>query len=112
MIDRSVFLPTLFTDPRKQPLVVAPEYRKIDTSFAPPVTIAELRRGTDGRWADQMFGRRDWRGMGYYWAHWPKYYDNVLIIEANESVNPDPSRLEPVGSGSFFTVYRVKNRHP
>lgn len=112
VIDRSVFLPTLFTDPRKQPLLVTPAYRKIDTNFAPPVTPSGLRLGAGGRWAQDKYGRRDWRGMSYYWAYWPKHYDKVLMIETNESANPDPSRLEPVGSGSFFTVYQVKGRQP
>lgn len=112
VIDRSVFLPTLFTDPRKQPLVVKPAYRMIDTPFAPPVSILDMQQGTDRRWADQMYGRRDWRGMGYYWAHWPRHYDRVLVIETQEAVNPDPNRLQPLGSGSFFTVYRVKDAQP
>ncbi len=109
VIDRSVFLPTLFTDPRKQPLVVKPDYHKIDTPFAPPIPVSDLQQGAGGRWADEAYGRRDWRGMGYYWAHWPRHYDRVLVIETQESVNPDPSRLEPLGSGSYFTVYRVKD---
>ena len=111
VIDRSVFLPTLFTDPSKQPLVVTSQYRDIDTPFAPPVTFTDLRSGADGRWSDQMFGQRDRRGSKYYWAHWPRIYDTVLILETKSLGNPDPHRLKSVNSGSFFSVYHIQNRH-
>lgn len=109
VIDRSVFLPTLFTDPRKQPLLVTPEYRDRDTPFAPPVSFTGLRQGVDKRWSNRMFGRRSWRGSTYYWAHWPQYYDNILILETKSLGNPYPHRLNNMHSGSFFSVYDIQN---
>lgn len=112
VIDRSVFLPTLFTDPRKQPLLVTHEYRKIDTPFAPPVSLTGLRQGADRRWSDRMFGRQDSRGSKYYWAHWPRHYDNVLFLETKSPGNPDPHRLNTLHTGSFFSIYAVQGRRP
>ena len=38
VLDRGVFLPTLFTDPAKQPIVAAPELKEIDTPVGWPIS--------------------------------------------------------------------------
>ena len=107
VIDRSVYLPILFTDPEKQPLVAHPRYRYFNTPYGNPVPDHDLRRGADRLWAGRMFARTDPHGRHYYWAHWPSFYDYVVVFWTERRGNPVPRHLSLVKSGSFFDIYRV-----
>ncbi|MEJ2120514.1 MAG: hypothetical protein P8Z76_07335 [Alphaproteobacteria bacterium] len=110
VIDRSVYLPTMFTDPEKQPLVTTSRYHYFDTPYGHPVVDHDLRRGADRLWAERMFARRDPRGRKYYWAHWPSFYDYVVVFWAERHGNPAPRHLDLVKNGSFFDIYKVARR--
>lgn len=107
VIDRSLFLSFLFTDREKQPLTVTPRYRFMDTPFAHPMPLLHLRRGADPAWSDRMFARRDERGRVYYWAHWPKLFDYLLVFDRGKHVNPMPRHLTAVRKGSYFAIYKI-----
>ena len=107
MIDRSLFLPFLFTDREKQPLAVTPRYHFTDTPFGRPLTLTKLRRGADLAWSERMFARRDERGRKYYWAHWPKLFDYVLVYDRGKHDNPMPRYLKVARKGSYFAIYKV-----
>ncbi len=107
VIDRSLFLPILFTDPEKQPLIVTPRYRFMDTPFDHPMPLSDLRRGADPAWADRMFARRDERGRTYYWAYWPKLFDYLLVYDWGKHENPMPRYLNSVRKGSYFAIYKI-----
>jgi hypothetical protein len=107
VIDRSLFLSFMFTDREKQPLTVTPRYRFIDTPFAHPMRLFELRRGADAAWSERMFARRDGRGRQYYWAHWPKLFDYLLVYDRGRHINPVPRYLSLVRKGSYFAIYKI-----
>ena len=107
VIDRSLFLSFVFTDREKQPLTVTPRYRFMDTPFARPMPLIELERGADPAWSDRMFARRDGRGRQYYWAHWPKLFDYLLVYDRGRHRNPVPRYLKMGRKGSFFAIYKV-----
>lgn len=112
VIDRSVYLPSLFTDPQKQPLVARPRYRYFDTPYGNPVPDHNLKRGADQSWAGRMFARRDPHGRNYYWAHWPNFYDYVIVFWSERRGNPVPRHLSLVKRGSFFDIYKVVPGRP
>ena len=102
VVDRSAFVPTLFTDPAKQPVRAAPGRVAMDTKFGAPIELALLVESAHGGQA--VAGGA---GMQPFWEDWPRRYDYVLITHFGATGNPLPGRLAPVHAGSFFDIYRV-----
>ncbi|MDH5411315.1 MAG: hypothetical protein OEY16_08010, partial [Alphaproteobacteria bacterium] len=102
VLDRSVFLPTLFTDPAKQPVVAAPELREIDTPVGWPISVGGLRAWADPAvfdWFDGDIQRGDQRHYGYMWQD---RFDYVVLVHGDDAENPVPELLAPVIVGSYF----------
>ncbi len=107
VLDRSVFLPTLFTDPVKQPVVAAPELRDMDTPVGVPVSLGGLRAWADPSvfdWFDGEFQIGDQRHYAYMWQD---RFDYVVLLHGTDPGNPVPELLAPVSAHSYFTIYRV-----
>jgi hypothetical protein len=102
VIDRAAFLPTLFTDPAKQPVHAAPSRAAMDTEFGAPIELALLVDSAHG--GEAVAGGV---GMNPYWKDWPRRYDYVLITHFGAAGNPLPELLAPIHQGSFFDFYRV-----
>jgi hypothetical protein len=102
VVDRSAFVPTLFTDPAKQPIRAAPARATMDTEFGAPIELALLVDSAHGGGA--VAGGV---GMKPFWVDWPRRYDYVLITHFGATGNPLPNLLSPVHEGSFFDIYRV-----
>ena len=102
VVDRSAFVPTLFTDPAKQPVRAAPARAAMDTEFGAPIELALLVDSAHG--GDTVAGGV---GMKPFWQDWPQRYDYVLITHFGATGNPMPDLLAPVHEGSFFDIYRV-----
>lgn len=107
VIDRSVFLPTLFTDRTAQPVHATAAYEAIDTPFGSPITPELLRIGADPDKAARLAGARLPTGERIYWANWPKNFDFLLYVHFGTGENPMPERLRRVHAGSFFDIYRI-----
>jgi len=107
VLDRSAFVPTLFTDPAKQPVRAAPAREAMDTEFGAPIELALLVDAANG--GNQVKG-----GVGIkpFWNDWPQRYDYVLITHFGANGNPLPDLLKPIREGSFFTIYRVRRPAP
>lgn len=103
VIDRSAFVPTLFTDPAKQPVRVTEARAAMDTEFGAPIELALLVDSAHGG------GAVEWVLIGIkpFWVDWPVRYDYVLITHFGATGNPLPDLLAPVHEGSFFDIYRV-----
>jgi hypothetical protein len=102
VIDRSAFVPTMFTDPAKQPVRAAPAREAMDSYFGAPIELPLLVDSATG--GNEVAGGV---GMQPYWKDWPARYDYVLITHFGEKGNPLPEFLTPVREGSFFDIYRV-----
>ncbi len=102
VIDRSAFVPTLFTDPTKQPVRVAASRAVMDTEFGAPIELALLLDSAHG-------GGRVSGGVGMkpFWEDWPRRYQYVAITHFGATGNPLPDLLAPVHEGSFFDIYRI-----
>lgn len=102
VIDRSAFVPTLFTDPTKQPVQATAARESIDTEFGAPIEIALL--------IDSAYGLGKVSGgvgMDPFWENWPQRYDYVVITHFGAKGNPLPEILAPVHEGSFFDIFRI-----
>jgi len=112
VIDRSAFVPILFTDPRKQPVVADPRNAEIDTPAGWPLTRGSLRAWSDPAvfdWFRGEFEIGDQRHYGYMWQDRFDYV--VVLVQADgKRTNPVPEILEPVVSGSYFVIYRIAKR--
>jgi len=103
VVDRAAFVPTLFTDPTKQPVRAAVARMAMDTEFGAPIELALLIDSAQG--GDVIAGGV---GMRPFWKDWPKRYDYVVITHFGAGENPLPDLLAPVHGGSFFDIYRVR----
>jgi len=103
VVDRSAFVPTLFTDPTKQPVRAAPARAAMDTQFGAPIELALLVDSALG--GEAVAGGV---GMERFWQDWPQRYDYVLITHFGSKGNPLPDLLITVHEGSFFDIYRIE----
>ncbi len=106
VIERSVFLPTLFSDRTAQPVHVTEAYEYIDTPFGTPITPDMLRAAADPDTA-RMTGEPLPTGHRLFWLNWPQNFDYVLHVHFGENENPMPALLRRVHHGSYFDIYRV-----
>lgn len=109
VIDRSVFLPTLFTDPAKQPVIAAPALAEIDTPVGQPVRPGELRAWADPAVFDWFEGDDDVGDQRRYAYMWQDRFDYVVYLHDGAGANPVPEILEPLAQGSFFDIYSVRS---
>jgi hypothetical protein len=109
VIDRSVFLPTLFTDPTKQPIVAAPERADIDTPVGLPIRPGELRAWADPAVFDWFEGEDDVGDQHRYGYMWQDRFEFIVYIHGGAGANPAPGVLELVADGSYFSIFRVRH---
>lgn len=106
VIDRDGFVPTIFTDPTKQPVGASAARAIIDTPFGNLPGVVELLAAADiGLRGQVPMVEKD--GTLAYWTDWPHRFDYVVVVagvEIPESLGP---LLEAKHTGSFFAIYRV-----
>jgi len=117
VIDRSVFLPHLytiatplrFTGDRAAnvsgSVPASPDWHPTTTAFA-AANAEAIRQAGDvvlrmAPW-DLVTNRIDW-------SDWPEQYDTLIDLDFGEAVNPAPALLTEIHRGSTFTMYRI---HP
>jgi len=108
VIDRAAFLPTLFTDPAKQPVQAAAGRAGMDTPYGWPIGYDLLADGIAGPAADKPSAAPTTGSARRFWAGWPERYDYVVVTHFGAAGNPAPERLARVHAGSFFDLYRVR----
>ncbi len=110
VIERSVFLPTMFTG--HVGIDAATAVRHLDTPNGVPLSRDILREYVDPATSRFPLGYHVNRYFWVYWTGWPMHYDYALSIRFANETNPDPTRLQPVARGSFFDIYRVAKPSP
>jgi hypothetical protein len=108
VIDRAAFLPTLFTDPAKQPVQAAAGRAGIDTPYGWPIGFDLLTDGISGGAGDAEPAIRSAGSVRRFWTGWPDRYDYVVVTHFGARGEPLPDLLTPVHEGSFFGLYRVR----
>ncbi|MCC7045699.1 MAG: hypothetical protein IT562_03215 [Alphaproteobacteria bacterium] len=107
VIDRSVFLPSLFKDRTAQPVHAADAYAAIDTPFGTPLTPDLLQRAAADPALEKLTGTRMPNGSRIYFIRWQDNFDYVLYMHFGDDGNPVPSLLRQVHAGSFFDIYKI-----
>jgi hypothetical protein len=105
VIERSAFLPTLFTG--HIGIRAAPAVRHLDTPVGVPLTRAILRQDIDPKTSRFPLGHHFSRYVWIYWSGWPAHYDYAVSIRFANTVNPAPEHLQALERGSYFDIYRV-----
>lgn len=109
VIDRSVFLPTFYSDPLKQPVVATKRYEEIDTPGGTPVPIDRLRALADPAVFDWFRDDKGTVGERLYGYMWQDAFDYVVTVHSGDGGgNPAPELMTPVAHGSFFDIYRTR----
>lgn len=106
VIDRDGFVPTIFTDPTKQPVGASAARAVIDTPFGNLPSTAELLAGADIALRGQT-PKTDRDGTRLYWTDWPHRFDYVIALPGSGIPAGLAPLLEPKHAGSFFVIYRV-----
>ncbi|UCH74562.1 MAG: hypothetical protein JSU82_01515 [Rhodospirillales bacterium] len=107
VLDRRAFLPTLFTDPAKQPIVAAPALAEIDTPVGWPLRPGELVAWADPAVFDWFDGEDDIGDVRRYGYMWQDRFDFVVYLHDGNGANPAPALLRMVADGSFFSIFRT-----
>ena len=99
VIERQVFLPTLFT--KHTVIDVKEAYQEIDIVISGPIPETEFRRSeASGHWASVEPPSPELRD-------WPRNYDYLLHYYPTSDDPLIPEILEKVVNGSFFVLYKI-----
>jgi hypothetical protein len=107
VLERPVFVPTLFTARGRQPLSVGPAYAAIDAPHLKPMPLDTLIRAVDPEAREEIYRTRRIGEFHYRLAGWPAAFDYVLILDFGVPRNPLPELLVPFRHGSYFTIYAI-----
>jgi len=110
VIDRSAFLPTMFTG--HIGLRAAPALQQIDTPVGTPVTRMLLREGIDPKTSRFPLGLHFSRYIWIYWTGWPDQFDYAVSVRFENRENPSPEHLQPVERRDVFDIYRIQKTRP
>lgn len=108
VIDRSAFVPTLFTDPTQQPIRLAPRYARDDPGLVPPMPMDLLVETMDPEKAKHWATVEMRKDVNRIWLNWPARFDYLLLLHGGEQENPVPKHLDRIAGGPFYDLYRIK----
>ena len=108
VIDRAAFFPTLFTGHTS--IDAAPGRKAIDTPVGTPVTRDVFLKTGDADDSPYPLGHRLSRYIWLYFVGWQETYDYVLSVRFDNASPLPTDALERVHVGSYFDIYRVKQR--
>jgi hypothetical protein len=106
VIERSVFLPTLFTG--HTTIAPAPALRPIDTPVGDPISRELLATGADPAASPLPLGYRLEHYMRAYWIGWPQHFDYLLLIHFGHPEALASDRLVPVAHGRMLDIFRIR----
>jgi hypothetical protein len=105
VIERSVFLPTLFTG--FTTIKAAPALQPIDTPVGNPISPRLLASGADPATSPYPLGHRLEHYMRTFWVGWPNHFDYVLAIRFGRAAPLDPAHVRPVTRGRDVQILEV-----
>ena len=105
VIERSVFLPSIFTGFTS--VAVPQELEKIDSPVAGPISRSTLRQGQMPESERLPLGQRQTRYLRVYWSGWADHFDHVVVYRFGNFENPAPAHLQLERRGSYFDLFRI-----
>ncbi len=97
VIERHAFWPLMFASPTQQPIAVRAPYDRIANPLGDPVVWRVLRQ--------EPLAAKILAAVPYL-QNWRANFDNVLLIDPPEFINPPPGLVE-VYRGDFAVLYRI-----
>lgn len=110
LLERPVFLPNLFMAKGLQPLAVTPAFVEVDAPHHMPMPIDKLVRAVDPASAGALAEENETGETFHRFAGWPARFDYVMTLNFAGTGNPLPAILSPVYTGSYFTLYAIRQR--
>jgi hypothetical protein len=102
-IERSAFVPTLFTGPTM--LRASESTSRIDTPSGTPLPVDKLKN------PDAEREKTD--GYHYfYWGNWRRDFDYLIWFHVGGEPTQRMTGITPLQSGSFFTIYEITHDMP
>jgi hypothetical protein len=108
VIDRSAFVPTLFTNPTQQPIYVKQPHAANDVPLLSPFELEFLIENVTPGKADHWETAGMTHNINRIWVNWHRRFDYLLILRTGTLDNPLPKILERVSRGSFFDIYQIR----
>lgn len=105
VIDRSAFIPYLFTG--WTPVQPHPRNAGLFQTQSTPLTPEELNESVASNRPEAYWATPNFLGEVPYWREWPKTFDYVLSIDFGHPPDKPLDILRPVSKGSFFRIYRI-----
>lgn len=111
ILERCIFVPHMAKIKDQQPIVAAPSTQHIDGGSAVPVTRLQFDQGSNKEKSSELLGQHYSGWTKPYFANWPDHFDYVFHIhDKGYQNNPKPEFLDSITTGSFFSIYRVRQR--
>ena len=107
VLERALFLPSLFTADDRQILAVREPFRSLDVPHLKPLPLPILRRAAAPASAAALSELTVSAKYFHRFAGWPEHFDAVVVFDFGRHDNPLPGRLSVLRRGSFFTLYDV-----
>ena len=106
-IDRRIFNPMEFTGIGMQPLRATAAFAPYDIPHAMPFDPQTALKLAD---PTPEFEKKIRKYKAGYAEHWPERFDYLIYYHFGGAPNFDPTRLELVEHGSFFSILKIKRR--
>ena len=111
ILERCVFVPHMSKIPDQQPVIASVNTVHLDGGTAVPMDAEQLEQGADPEISARLLTHTFPGWIRPYYANWPKNFDYLIHIHDKEiKNNPRPELLDPVKTGTFFTIYHIRER--
>jgi len=111
VLDRCTFVAHMAKIQDQQPVIPAPAVQDIDGGVSGyAVSSADFIKAVDPQGMDDLRRQppRFWRKL--WFLDWQHKFDYIVHVDWGAPINLRPEYLDIVNTGSFFTIYRVKDR--
>jgi len=105
VIDRSAFIPSLFTG--SNPVRPTPRNMGLFHTQTMPLAPEALAQSMTPAQTQSLDLQPNFLGERPFWANWPEHFDFVLWLDFGQTSTPDLAPLRLAASGGVFRLYRV-----
>lgn len=108
VVDRSAFVPLIFTARGMQPIRATAKYRPLDIGVSGPVPPDLLERAARPELAARLQRDLAEAHTPGYFVDWPRRFDYLVFLHHGCRQPIVPEHLTELRDGSFYTLYRIR----